>query len=73
MSLEKNSVLRYCHECGESEVECDLQSCAGCSQWFCPECIDWCAPEYDPPNGDYFCEQCRKAAPEYSPAERLNW
>lgn len=46
-----------CHSCGETEW--DLQVCAGCNHHYCPECIDWCAPEYDPPNGDYFCSDCQ--------------
>ena len=53
-------MTRNCEACGELTYFDDLQSCAGCQRLFCPECIDWCAPEYDPPNGDYFCEGCQE-------------
>ena len=48
-----------CELCGAEDHRDDMQRCAGCGKLCCPDCIDWCAPDYDPPNGDYFCEDCQ--------------
>jgi len=48
-----------CEICREPTPEADLQSCCGCRKLCCCDCIDWCAPEWDPPNGDYFCKECQ--------------
>ena len=39
--------LRYCHLCGESEVDFDLRRCFTCGQWTCEEC-----------GFDGFCDDC---------------
>lgn len=37
----------------------DPRACEGCDRVGCPDCIDWCAPESDPMNGNYLCEDCQ--------------
>lgn len=53
--------VKHCFYCGDgfTDDEDDLIRCAGCGKLGCDECVEWCAPDYDPDNGDYFCESCR--------------
>ena len=52
-----------CPGCKELHDE-DTTRCAGCGKLFCPDCIEWCAPDYDPPAGDYFCSECQESEGE---------
>ena len=49
--------MNYCHVCGESEIDCDLDACETCNQWTCPEC----AVEIETEDGDplgVMCVEC---------------
>lgn len=50
--------VSHCHSCGEPGTDVDLQSCAACSHLFCDECVAYRCAEYDPVDGDYFCDGC---------------
>ena len=49
--------LAYCHLCGDSEIEWDLESCYECGKWTCPEC----GVEVETEDGDplgILCGEC---------------
>lgn len=51
--------LNYCHLCGESEVNTDLDSCFTCNQMCCPEC----GYEIETDDGDplgMICGECKE-------------
>lgn len=50
---------KLCPFCGDDYEEDESEVCAGCRKVGCFDCVEWCAPEYDPPNGDYFCPHCQ--------------
>ena len=49
-----------CFHC-EDDAE-DTIRCAGCGKSFCYDCVSWCHAPNDPPNGDWFCDECSKEA-----------
>lgn len=55
--------LNYCHLCGNSEVECDLDGCFGCNLWVCPECSGEIIDDDGEPMG-VLCDACHDLSRE---------
>jgi len=49
--------LNYCHICGDSEIDWDLEACFACNKWTCPECCGEIESDDGDPLG-VLCAEC---------------
>ena len=51
-----------CCNCDIDSDYSEMTVCTDCDKIFCDACISWVKYPDDPPNGDWYCEECLKAA-----------